>query len=158
MQKHQTLRLFNLRVASITLLASMLALGLHACNAEAQNSISVSNPQVRSTAAGQRVTGAFMLLKNATAADIDLTAAKSDIASMTEIHESSMKNGMMEMNQVDKITIPAHGTAELKPGGFHIMLMGLKQQLSQGEKTSITLTFSDNSQQTIEASVVDVNE
>lgn len=158
MQKYQTLRLVNLRVTTIALLTSMLALGLQACNAEAQNSITVENPQVRSTAAGQKVTGAFMVLKNTTATDIDLTTAKSDIASMTEIHESSMRNGMMEMNQVDKVTIPANGSAELKPGGFHIMLMGLNKQLNQGDKTALTLTFSDNSQQTIEASVVDVSE
>ncbi|WMP19436.1 copper chaperone PCu(A)C [Thiothrix lacustris] len=151
----------------ISLFAIVLSLGLHSFNASAADmkdtthaadSITIENPEVRSAAPGQMVTGAFMTLKNTSATDIDLTTAHSDIASATEIHESSMKDGMMQMEKVDKITIPANGSAELKPGGFHIMMMDLKTPLNSGEKTSITLTFSDESQKTVDATVVDVGD
>ncbi len=123
----------------------------------AADSITIETPEVRSTPPGQMVSGAFMTLKNTSATDIELIAAQSDIAKVTEIHESGMKDGMMFMNKVEKISVPANSATELKPGSFHIMLIDLKNPLTSGEKASITLTFADNSQKTVEAAVVDVS-
>jgi hypothetical protein len=152
----------RLQIFALFLLA--LWLSLHATNARAADTKSMTNadnitietPEARSTAPGQKVTGAFMLLKNNSTTDIDLTAANATAANVTEIHKSSMKDGMMQMEQVEKITVPANGSAELKPGSFHIMLIDLKNTLTSGEKTSITLTFADGSQTTVEAVIVDV--
>lgn len=145
----------------------VLPMGLGACSGNADStgaalpaseSIVVESPYVRSTPPGQKVTGAFMVLKNNSAADITFTAASSPMAAMTEIHESSMKNGMMEMHQIDSITIPANGQVELKPGGMHLMLMGVKQALPAGEKVSLNLTFADKSQKSVDASARNTDE
>lgn len=159
-------RLQSVSLSILSPLALALSLGFSIGNVNADDtkpastaadSITVESPEVRSTPPGQKITGAFMTLKNTSATDIELIAAQSEIADVTEIHESGMKDGMMFMNKVEKISVPANGTAELKPGGFHIMLIDLKNPLANGEKANITLTFSDNSQKTVEAAVVDVS-
>ena len=159
-------RLQSVRLRILSPLALALSLGFSSGNVNADDtkpastaadSITVETPEVRSTPPGQKITGAFMTLKNTSATDIELIAAQSEIADVTEIHESGMKDGMMFMNKVEKISVPANGTAELKPGGFHIMLIDLKNPLTSGDKANITLTFSDNSQKAVEAAVVDVS-
>lgn len=155
-----------------------ISLGLSACNSGAEtattkpadapataatpvsaaNAISVRNPRIRATAPGQMVSAAFMTLVNTSATPYALTSASFDSAGMVEIHETSMKGDMMQMNQVSQIDIPANSSAELKPGGYHVMLMGLKKELVAGTTATITLTFSDNTHTTVEATVGDVTE
>ncbi len=140
------------------LLAALFFIGLSGCaddtSVPASHSVVIEKPFVRSTAPGQRVTGAFMRLKNETPEDIDLVEASSAVSGVTEIHETSMRDGVMRMHHVGSITIPANGMVELKPGGLHVMLMGLKQTLNDGDFVSIELKFSDGSSQTIEAPVM----
>jgi copper(I)-binding protein len=154
----------SLRILSILALAFSLGLSTGNVNADdtkpastSADNITVEIPEVRSTPPGQKITGAFMTLKNTSATDIKLVAAQAEIANVTEIHESGMKDGVMYMNKVENISVPANGSVELKPGGFHIMLIDLKNPLTSGEKANLTLTFSDNSQKTVEAAVVDVS-
>ena len=59
----------------------------------------------------------------------------------------------MRMRKIDKIELPAGGEVTLQPGGLHVMLLGLKQDLNEGERISVTLKFSDGSSKTIEAPV-----
>ena len=68
-----------------------------------------------------------------------------------------MNGEMMRMRQVSQIDIPANGSVELKPGSYHIMLMGLKKALSTGTTETLTLTFSDKSSMTVEALVGDLS-
>ena len=79
-------------------------------------------------------------------------------ASTVEIHETSMNEGMMRMRKVSHIDIPANGSAELKPGSYHIMLIGLEKELKAGTAETLTLTFSDDSQKTVEALVGTLSE
>ena len=115
--------------------------------------ITVSKPRIRATAPGQMVSGAFLTLTNTSATPHALTSASFNAAGMVEIHETSMDGEMMRMRQVSHIDIPANGSVELKPGSYHIMLMGLEKELSAGTTETLTLTFSDQSQQIVEASV-----
>lgn len=124
----------------------------------AAEAIVVRNARIRATAPGQAVSGAFMMLVNTSATPYALTSASFDNAAMVEIHETSMQGDMMQMQQVGKIDIPPNSSAELKPGGYHIMLMGLKKELTAGSSETLTLTFSDNTQKTIQASVSDITE
>lgn len=153
------------KLASI-LFAVALASGLSACNSgpdtagaakTAADNITIDNIRMRATPPGQMVTGAFMTLNNGSSQNLTLISANSDIAGVTEVHETTREGEVMKMHKVDKIDIPANGSAELKPGSFHIMLMELKKPVPAGEKANITLTFSDNSQKTIEATAVDIN-
>lgn len=112
--------------------------------------VTVSEPWVRATVAQQRATGAFMTLS--ASASARLISAKSPVASVVEIHEMAMDNGVMKMRAIPGIEIPAGQTLNLKPGGYHVMLIDLKQQIKDGDTVPITLVFEglDKKQQTLE--------
>ena len=100
--------------------------------------VKVDAPWVRGTVAGQKATGAFMSI---TAGDggAALVSASSPVAGVVELHTMSMEDGVMRMRPVPKIDLPAGKAVELKPGGYHVMLMDLKQPLKSGEMVPITL-------------------
>ena len=110
----------------------------------------VANPWVRGTVAGQKATGAFMELKSAT--DATLVSAASPVAKIVEVHEMKMDAGVMKMQAVDRLALPAGKAVELKPGGYHVMLMDLTQTLKEGDTVPVTLTFEDKAgkKQTVE--------
>jgi copper(I)-binding protein len=70
-----------------------------------------------------------------------LYKASSDIAKKVEIHETYQKDDMMGMREAGEIIIPANSTFEFKPGSFHIMLIGLKQDVKKGDQSETTLFF-----------------
>ncbi len=88
------------------------------------------------------VSAAYMTIENGGDSVIRLVAAATDAAGLVEIHEVQMENDVMKMRPVEGgIEIPAGGSVELKPGGYHVMLMELKRELVAGEAVSLTLTF-----------------
>jgi copper(I)-binding protein len=119
----------------------------------AAENITVNMPWIRATAPGQTVSGAFMTLVNDSTTAYALTAVSFSAAGTVEIHETSMADGVMRMRMVSQIDIPANGSAELKPGSYHIMLIGLERELKAGTTENLTLTFSDGSQKTVAAMV-----
>ena len=120
--------------------------------------IAVSKARIRATAPGQTVSGAFMTLVNNSTTAYTLTSVSFSGASTVEINETSMVEGRMRMRKVSHVDIPANGSAELKPGSYHIMLIGLEKQMKAGTSESLTLTFSDDSQKTVEALVGTLSE
>ncbi|RPI91973.1 MAG: copper chaperone PCu(A)C, partial [Chloroflexi bacterium] len=91
---------------------------------------------------------------NSGTADDKLVKAESDVAKMVQIHLSEIDaNGVSTMREVEGIDIPAGGSAELKPGGYHVMLIGLKQDIQEGDMITITLIFQNAGKVTIEAPV-----
>jgi copper(I)-binding protein len=129
------------------------AVALVALALPAQAQVAVSEPWVRGTVAGQQATGAFMQLK--AAADATLVGAASPVAGVVEVHEMKMDGGVMRMSAIRRLALPAGKTVELKPGGYHVMLMDLKQSLKEGETVPVTLTFEDKAgkRQTVEVKV-----
>lgn len=115
------------------------ALVLAATAASAWAQVTVSQPWVRGTVQGQKATGAFMQLKSTDGAA--LVAAQSPVAGVVEIHEMKMENHVMKMRAVPKLDLPAGQAIDLKPGGYHVMLMDLKQPLKKGDTVPITLKF-----------------
>ena len=118
-------------------IAIALALGATVAGAE----VTVADAWVRGTVAGQKATGAFMQLKSS--ADTALVSAASPVAAVVEIHEMKMDGGVMKMSAVRSLAVPAGKTTELKPGGYHVMLMELRQPLKEGETVPVTLNFED---------------
>lgn len=118
-------------------IAATLMLIVAAAPAWAQ--VSVSQAWVRGTVQGQKATGAFMQLKSAEEAA--LVAAQSPIAGVVEIHEMKMENNVMKMRAIPKLDLPAGQAVELKPGGYHVMLMDLKQPLKKGDTVPLKLKF-----------------
>ncbi len=82
----------------------------------------------------------FMIQNNGSTADT-LIGAKGTVSDKVEIHESKIEGGIMKMSHVGKIKIPAQGMAALKPGGFHIMMIGLHQPIKEGDQFPLMLTF-----------------
>jgi hypothetical protein len=99
---------------------------------------------------------AYMLLKNLSNEDDELIGASSEAAEVVELHLSRMKaDGTMEMIPQQSIPLPADGEVELKPGGYHVMLIGLKQELKAGDKIALTLKFKNRLDLTLSVSVMD---
>ena len=96
---------------------------------------------------------AYMILRNSGDTADRLVKAESDVAGAVELHKSSMEGGMMKMAPVENIEVPAKSQAELKPGGLHVMLIGLKRDLKAGEKIKLKLQFEKAGAQEVEAEV-----
>lgn len=120
---------------------------------DAAGLITVDKAWIRATAPLQTVSGAFMTLVNNSATAYSLVSVSFAGAGAVEIHETSMVDGKMRMRQVDQIEIPSNGSAALKPGSYHIMLIGLERAMEPGARETLALTFSDGSQKTVEAVV-----
>lgn len=103
--------------------------------------VRVEEAWVRSTVPAQKATGAFMKLTATT--DASLVSAASPVAASVEVHESSMNGGVMQMRAVQRVALPANQRVEFKPGGYHVMLMGLVKPISPGDDVPIALTFQD---------------
>jgi len=129
-----------------TLLASFFLLAATAAFAQ----VTVKDPWVRATVPQQKTTGAFMKLESNE--DARLVAASSPVAGVVELHEMAMEQGVMKMRAVPSIAVPAGKGVELKPGGYHVMLMELKTQVKEGDTVPITLTFEgkDGKRRTVE--------
>jgi len=126
-----------------------MALALATAPAWAHNGAHVKNAWVRATVPQQHATGAFMTL-DATL-DSKLVRATSPVSDHVEIHEMIMQDDVMKMRQIPSIALPAGQAVELKPGGYHIMLIDLKQQIHAGDQVPLTLVFehSNGEQETI---------
>lgn len=117
-------------------------------------SIAVQHAWARKTAAGQSVGGGFMVITNRASAADRLLTGSSPVAAEVQLHTMSMDAGVMRMRQVEGgIAVPASGTLELKPGSYHIMFVGLKRQLRQGERFPVTLRFERAGNVTVQVSV-----
>jgi copper(I)-binding protein len=102
----------------------------------------VKDAWVRTAVPGQQGTGAFMKI---TAKDgARLVGASSPVAGVAEVHEMKMENDIMKMRAVPVLALPAGKTVELRPGGYHVMLMALKQPLPAGSTVPLTLVFRDD--------------
>lgn len=128
---------------SIRHLATAAALVLGTTIAHAQ--VTVKDAWVRATVPQQKATGAFMQITSN--ADTRLVSVSSPLTPMAEVHEMAMDNNVMRMRQVTGIDLPAGRTVELKPGGYHVMLMDLKQQVKAGESVPLTLVFENKAGQ-----------
>jgi len=122
-----------------------LALALSAGTALAQNyklkDLVIDHPYARATPPGAKAGGAFLTVENKGSAPDKLVDASTPAAKFVEIHEMSMDAGVMKMRAIRGIEIKPGTKAELKPGGFHIMLLDLKQPLKVGDKIPMTLVF-----------------
>jgi hypothetical protein len=133
----------------------MVALALLALSTQVvAGEVKISDVWSRATAPGQEVGMVGMIItsnKNA-----KLIAVSSTASTTSEIHSMSMDNGVMKMRQIENLPLAAKQAAELGPGGNHLMLIGLKKPLKEGNKVALTLTveFDDKSTETINTSAI----
>lgn len=118
-------------------IAHGLLAGLGVCATTASAQTAVKEPWVRGTVAQQRATGAFMQLTSAQGGK--LISVQSPVAGVVEIHEMSMDGNVMKMRSITSLELPAGKAVELKPGGYHVMLLDLKRQIKEGDTVALTL-------------------
>ncbi len=116
-------------------LLALLAVAAFAAHAQT----TVKDPWVRGTVAGQKATGMFGQVTSTTGGK--LVAASSPMAGVVEIHEMAMDGNVMKMRAVSGLELPAGKAVDLKPGGYHVMLMDLKQELKPGDAVPVTLVI-----------------
>ncbi|WP_449434888.1 copper chaperone PCu(A)C [Pseudomonas putida] len=128
-------------------LVALALLGL-ALPALAQTTL--SDAWVRASVPHQQATGAFMTLT--ASSDSKLVGVASPVAKTVQVHEMTMNGDVMAMKQVLAVELPAGKAVTLDPNGYHIMLMGLNQQVKEGEQVPLTLTIEDakGARQTLE--------
>jgi len=136
------MKLFIRTIAAATLVA--------ASSAYAQVNVTVKDAWVRATVPTQKATGAFMQLQ--AARDSSFVSVSSPLTPNVEVHEMAMQGDVMRMRQVRSLDLPAGKTVELKPGGYHIMLLNLKGQVKEGDTVPFTLVFEgkDGKRETVE--------
>lgn len=123
---------------SLTAAFALSALALAQSPALAQDAdLKVEGAWIRATVPNQHATGVFMRLTSNTPAR--LVGVQSDAAKHIEIHEMTMRDNVMKMRQVPAIDLPADQPVELKPGGYHVMLIDLSRQISAGDTVALTL-------------------
>ncbi len=123
-------------------LRHLLLATLIACvTAPAAAQVVVKDAWVRATVAQQKATGAFLQITSPS--DARLVAVSAAGVPVAEIHEMSMHDGVMKMRAVPSLALPAGQAVALKPGGYHVMLMDLKQPLTAGSTLPLTLVVED---------------
>lgn len=119
-------------------------------------SVEIVDPWARSAAMEGGNSAIYMTLRN-TSGDVDrLVSASGEAATAIEIHETKMNDGVMQMQQVEGgIEVPANGSVALKPGGYHVMLIGLVSPLKAGDMLTVTLMFESGNSVELTVPVMD---
>jgi copper(I)-binding protein len=131
---------FRRRLAAALVLAAAGSV-LAQAPAPGAAAVDVRDAWIRASVPGQSGTGAFMKLN--AAAGARLVGASTPVAGVAEVHEMKMEGDTMRMRAVEGLALPARKTVELKPGGYHLMLMDLKQPLAKDSTVPLTLRFED---------------
>ncbi|MGI9274912.1 MAG: copper chaperone PCu(A)C [Endozoicomonas sp.] len=148
------------KVALLALLGGVL---LSACSGDPEemkshdggmakrNGIELIEATARATTPGMSTSAAYMIIRNTGREVLQLEALESPVANRTELHTTVMQDGAMKMQQVEDFQVKPGEEAVLKPGGYHVMLMGLKKAIAAGDKVPVTLTFTNGNNITVEA-------
>ena len=150
-------------------LVAAATFGLAACGsdddttttaAESAEAVTVTGPWTRVTAAEATTGAAYMTIASKDGDVLTKASVPSSVAGMAQLHETTTSGdsmdgesmaGMKGMKEVSSIEIPAGGTVQLKPGGYHIMLMELAKPITAGETVPVTLTFEKAGEVTVDA-------
>jgi len=133
-------------------LAGTLLLG--ACGES--KGIEVNDVWARASTQGAN-SAVYLVIQNHNAETDELIGADSDVADATEVHQSKMENDVMKMVHVDSVPLEPSQKVEFVPGGYHVMLIGLRHDLRAGDEFEVTLQFKNNPNITVKAMVRDAD-
>jgi copper(I)-binding protein len=103
--------------------------------------LTVEQAWARPTVPGQSAGGGFLTIHNPGAAADRLLGIEAGVSGVVELHTMAMQGDVMQMRRIETINVPAGRTVQLKPGGLHVMFMGLKAPLKQGDTFPLKLKF-----------------
>ncbi|PLX37848.1 MAG: hypothetical protein C0606_06180 [Hyphomicrobiales bacterium] len=149
---HPLSRLFLSAALAGTMLFG-LAGGIAAASQATVGPLTVSGPFARATPGAARAGIAYLTIRNAGGEPDRLVSAAADVSDRVELHTHIEDNGILRMRQVEAIDVPANGMTALKPGGLHVMFIGLKAPLKKGQHFPLSLTFEKAGTVTIEMPV-----
>jgi len=141
------------RFLALAILATLLACAPGLAQSQ---SLQVGEAWARRAPGGHGATGngaAYVQISNPGSQPDALVAASSDAAGRVELHETTSEGGVMKMTPREKFAIPAGGRLDMKPGGHHIMLMGLTRDLKAGDTIKLRLTFERAGEKDVNAQV-----
>ena len=110
-------------------------------------------PAMAGMTGSQATSAAYFVIVNDGSATDALVGATADVAADVEIHQTQMVGDVAQMAPVPRVDVPAHGRIEFKPGGYHVMLMGLSHDLMQGETLKLTLQFEKSGAVTLDVPI-----
>ncbi len=149
MPKDTPMKLQSL-IAGLTLAAaSTLCAPVHA----QAGAPKIEHPYARATMPGQPNGGGYLKIDNAAGAADRLVAVSADVSKTVELHTMKLENNVMRMRQIDAIDVPAGQSVELKPGGMHLMFIGLKTPLKAGDSFPVKLRFEKAGEVVVEVKV-----
>jgi len=134
------------------LIAILLGAGVLAAPASAE--VAVKEAWVRATPGAAKVTAGYAVLANGGSVDDVLTGVRTPVAGMAHLHASTGPDGMMRMESVKELRVPAGAEIALKPGDYHVMIMGLQKALKVGEDVPLTFSFKNQGDVTVNARVM----
>jgi periplasmic copper chaperone A len=136
----------------------MLIAALLLCCSQAvaapETTLSVDNGQIRQPMPGRTVTAGYFTVHNHSTQDVSLSNVSSSAFVRAELHQHSHTDGMMRMEQLDQIVIPAGQSVTLAPGGLHLMLFEPADSLKAGQTVKLSLHFADGQQLSVDLPVV----
>ncbi len=131
----------------------LIAIGVAVAHEYSAKGMTVAHPWARATPGGATIGGAYLEMKAARGQSDRLISASSPAAGAVELHSHVMEGGIAKMRRVDAIAVPGGKSVVLKPGGYHLMLTGLKAPLKQGDLLKLTLVFEKAGAIDLEATV-----
>jgi len=134
-------------------LATALLLSASLANAA---DLSFSDARARAVPPTADISAAFMAVTNNADSAVAMVSAESSIAETVELHTNSMVDGKMKMRRIAQIDIDANAKVELKPGGLHVMFIGLKKPLVMGETVDLKINLSDGTSQELQLPIVHI--
>jgi hypothetical protein len=132
-----------MRILSVLLMGFSAAVLAHAPSDNGIKPVEISDAYVRAMPPGQANTAGFLTIHNPNAKVFEVKSIHSKAAKTVELHQHSMNDGMMQMREMKNFSIAAGDTVEFKPGGMHIMFMGITEPLKEGDEISFEFCFSD---------------
>ena len=138
--------------AGVLLAITFFAAGVHPQTGDLQ----VTDIWARATAGGAQTAAVYATLRSS--AGDQLTGASTPVAKEAQLHQMSIDGHMMKMRQVDHVDLPAGQAVTFKPGGYHVMLVGVSRPLVEGETFPLTLTFAKAGTQSVTVEVRKVGE
>ncbi|MEM9433619.1 MAG: copper chaperone PCu(A)C [Pseudomonadota bacterium] len=145
--------LSNIRTCAIAFVIATASIGAAAAEAV----LEIKHPWSRASTGLSRPGVAYLEISNSGTSAVELVGVKTSLAGMTMLHKTETDaNGVARMSHADDIVIEPGATVVLEPGGLHVMLMNLKDNLIEGENYPATLVFSDGQEISVDVSVLGV--